>query len=129
MDGVNQDKKEHAIRIFTTNEPVDDFDPAFLRPGRIDCTFEFAKPTLRERRKLIEEFWAPEIVEHLSSQLEAVLEDTKDLTFAEIESIRSFLIMHKISQGKWDIGYALDAFHQRHEGKITNRKSFGFQSH
>jgi hypothetical protein len=132
MDGIDQDKKDHRIRIFTTNEPIDDFDPAFLRPGRIDCCFEFNKPTTDLRRKLIEEFWSPEIVDYLVAQKEMdnLLTDTEDLTFAEVEAIRSFLIMHKISQGPWDIRYALDAFHQRH-GQSTlkmYKKKVGFES-
>jgi hypothetical protein len=131
MDGIDQDKKDHRIRIFTTNEPIDDFDPAFLRPGRIDCCFEFNKPTINLRKKLIEEFWSPEIVAYLNEkkELDNLLADTDNLTFAEVEAIRSFLIMHKISQGPWDIRYALDAFHQRH-GQSTlkmHKKKVGFE--
>lgn len=43
LDGV--DKHDGLVRIFSTNQPVDDIDEAILRPQRIDVQIKFELPS------------------------------------------------------------------------------------
>ena len=51
MDGIR--REENVVRIFTTNEPVGEIDPAFTRPGRIDVRITIGLPTPDLRRTLV----------------------------------------------------------------------------
>ena len=52
MDGMSEGG--HLVRIFTTNESVEELDPAFTRPGRIDRCITLDKPDQDLRRQLIQ---------------------------------------------------------------------------
>lgn len=52
LDGV--DKREGRVIIVSTNEPVNDIDPALTRPGRFDTIVNFDYPTLELTRQFCE---------------------------------------------------------------------------
>lgn len=124
MDGMSD--KGHLIRIFTTNERVEDLDPAFTRPGRIDCCVSLEKPTMSLRKKLVEMHWPLDLRNGIN--VDTLLERSQDFSFAELEAIRTILVTNKILAGEdWDLDRAFDEFKaQRAEGKRKG-KGVGFQ--
>ena len=120
MDGLADDG--HLIRIFTTNEPLDTLDKAFIRPGRIDKCITFNPPSEDLRKKLIAT-WPEEIRNNID--MEEILERSHDFSFAELEAIRTFLVTNKIlGSEKWNLDRAFEEFFQRRPEK--KRKGMGF---
>jgi AAA+ superfamily predicted ATPase len=123
MDGMSE--KGHLIRIFTTNEPVSELDPAFTRPGRIDKCITLEKPTLKLRRQLVETVWPKEITQNID--VESLLNDSADFSFAELEAIRTFLVTNKtLGDGTWDLKRAFDEFNARRAEKKRRGTRAGF---
>ena len=120
------------ILIFITNENLDDIDPAFIRPGRIDKCFMIRKPTPKMRRQLIEERWHDEILEYLDkdNRLDYLMEGSDGFSFAELESIKSILVTNKLmGTCNWDIEAAFKEFHEGRETFSQTKygnKRFGF---
>jgi cell division protease FtsH len=112
MDGINQ--AEHIVRIFTTNESIEDMDPAFIRPGRIDKCFKFHKPTREHRERLIIERWHQEILGYLNNNklLEKLLDETEHFSFAELEAVRTILVTNKLMKtNEWNLEDAMNDFY------------------
>ncbi len=110
MDGVIE--ADHIVRIFTTNEKLGEMDPAFVRPGRIDRCVTINKPTAELRRKLITTVWPQEIQDNIN--VDFLVEESNDFSFAEVEAIRSYLVTNKIiGHGRWDLDAALAEFDER----------------
>lgn len=122
MDGMHEGG--HLIRIFTTNEKVEDMDPAFTRPGRIDKCITIQKPTETLRRKLIETVWPEEIRNGID--VPRLVQESDDFSFAELEAIRTFLVTNKIlGDGTWDLDKAFKDF-ERRSSENTGKKRVGF---
>ena len=110
MDGVIE--ADHIVRIFTTNEKVEDLDPAFVRPGRIDRCIRIDKPTKELREQLVKTVWPQEIVENID--VERLIGESDGFSFAEVEAIRSFLVTNKVVNDMgWDLEQALAEFEER----------------
>ncbi len=126
MDGMSD--KSHLVRIFTTNEPVQDLDAAFTRPGRIDKCITLPKPTKELRKKLVVDHWPKEIQENIN--LEELLNDSRDFSFAQLEAIRTFLVTNKIlGDGTWDLQRAFEEYHgNKADKKKTGAVGFGAKS-
>lgn len=124
MDGMSD--KGHLVRIFTTNEPVSELDPAFTRPGRIDESITVEKPTRELREKLVSKVWPVELKAGIDT--ETLLDRTDDFSFAEMEAIRTLLVTNRImGDGTWDLERAFREFHARRaEKKRKGGKSVGF---
>ncbi len=85
MDGI--DKSEHVgIRIFTTNESIDNIDIAFKRPGRIDKIFKFEKPADDLREKFVKT-WGDEILKHVD--VDSLIDTTGGFSFAYMSEIKN----------------------------------------
>ena len=84
MDGVNKNSNP-CVTIFSTNEKVENIDPAFLRPGRIDVRLEIGLPTDDLRKEYLDT-WETDIFDCVSK--ETILNKTKGWSFAEIEEIK-----------------------------------------
>ncbi len=110
MDGMDQ--KSDVVRIFTTNEKIDKLDKAFTRPGRIDCTFTINKPDASLRRKLVES-WPEEMISHID--IDALIIQSDDFSFAELEAIRSNLVTNFIFNQEWNLNKAFKDFSARRE--------------
>jgi hypothetical protein len=118
MDGLKE--SDHVIRIFTTNEQVGDLDDAFMRPGRIDHRFVFGKPDRVLRRELVES-WPDEILDNIN--METLLENTDENSFAELEAIRGNLVTNFLFGDKtWNLGKALEEFYNG-AGSFGNAKT------
>jgi AAA+ superfamily predicted ATPase len=119
MDGMFNDS--HLIRIFTTNERVNDLDPAFTRPGRIDKCITLSKPDEKLRRRLVET-WPKEIKDNLD--LDKLIKLSTNFSFAEMESIHTLLVTNKIlGNGKWDLERA---FREHNERSKNDNRKLGF---
>lgn len=122
MDGMSE--KGHLVRIFTTNEEVSGLDAAFIRPGRIDKCITLPKPTTDLRRRLITEIWPKEIQDNID--IESLLNESKDFSFAELESIRTFLVTNKIlGDATWDLNRAFDEYYA-YRAEKRKRSGVGF---
>lgn len=120
MDGMSD--SDHLVRIFTTNERVDSLDKAFIRPGRIDKCITIEKPNEKLREKLIQS-WPKEIVNNINVQ--DLIERSNNFSFAELESIRTFLVTNKVvGNSGWNLDKAFNEFHDRQAGK--KHVKFGF---
>jgi DNA replication protein DnaC len=95
MDGM--DEKERSVRIFSTNENIEDMDPAFRRPGRIDMIFEFPLPSVELRTKFIKT-WNKEI--HDIIPLKEIVDFTEGFSFAEMEEVRNQLLLNYVINDK-----------------------------
>ena len=122
LDGI--DIKEGVVYVFTTNCPLGRIDRAFKRPGRIDVVLQLRFPGAELRRKLIER-WHPDIVAALP--VERAVEQTKDMSFAEIEELKNLLIQRYIETEAWDWQWARRQFRaNREEFRMTSRHRVGF---
>jgi hypothetical protein len=87
LDGAN--KRLNQVRIFTTNESIDNVEAAFLRPGRIDRAIEIKNPT----RELIAEYY-----NQMDEQVKAAIRPLEwelqvdGFSFAQLAAIYSFLL-------------------------------------
>ena len=123
MDGMYEGSG-HVIRIFTTNELVDELDPAFTRPGRIDKRITFDRPDSTLRRKLVLDVWPQEIKENID--VEALVERSEGFSFAEVEAIRTFLVTEKIlGSGVWNLEKAFDEYESRSAERKRGGVGFG----
>lgn len=130
MDGISQSK--NVVRIFTTNEDVSNFDTAFVRPGRIDRIFSFDNPTASMRQALIDN-WHEEILGYIKEDnlyYEFINESTDGLTFAEINSIKNYLVTNKILNDEWNLDLAIEnaTMDKEDKGAKKQRKKMGFNS-
>jgi len=128
MDGFTQ--TDHIIRIFTTNETLNDMDEAFVRPGRIDRSFIIRQPNSDLRRKLVLERWPKEILDYLADEkFEELILRSEGFSFAELECIRSLLVANKLIGGHgWDLYRAFEDYYNGRETLIEgkNKTSLGF---
>jgi cell division protease FtsH len=84
LDGIEKATKPRVV-IFSTNEKVENIDPAFLRPGRIDLHITIDNPDDSLRRTFIES-WEPSTLGYLN--VDEVVAKTDGWSFAEIEEIQ-----------------------------------------
>lgn len=103
MDGLHL--KTTCCRIFTTNEDVEDFDTAFYRPGRIDIALEIKPPNRDLRSRFIMD-WYKDIVENID--VDWAVKHTEGFSFADLEGLKSNLVILHEAKGKWDLQTALD---------------------
>lgn len=122
MDGLSQNK--NLIRIFTTNESVGELDKAFIRPGRIDRCITLEKPSADLRRKLIENYWAKDLISSINC--ERLIEKTEGFSFAELEAVKTTLVTNWIFDNNvWDLDKAIEEVSSQQFGKI---KEIGFKN-
>jgi hypothetical protein len=101
-----------TVCLFTSNSRWQDLDAAFRRPGRIDLVLQFPRPDAELRRRFVAERWHEEIIAALD--IEAVVESTEGLSFAEIDEVKKLLVLGHLEVGRWDWDAAWNAFRQNH---------------
>ena len=121
LDGISE--QSCCVRIFTTNESLDEMDDAFKRPGRIDRSIKLGLPTPELRKKLIESW--PNEFSGLILQQDAVSK-TEGFTFAELEFLRTTLVINTLTHNDpWNLNRALnDVKHRLCD--IQNKDAVGF---
>ena len=97
-----------VVRIFTTNEAVDSFDSAFIRPGRIDQFITVPKPTSKLLRESVNR-WPEEIKNAID--ISYLVEKMEGRSFAEVESVRVNLVSNYLFGTKdWRLDLAMKKF-------------------
>ena len=122
LDGL--DLHHGVVYIFTTNATLTQLDPAFLRPGRIDLVLEFRRPSAELRRKLITQHWHADLINAID--VDHVVQQTADLSFAEMEEIERLTVLAYLEHGDWNWNRALSEFHRGRGEK--SRAAIGFQA-
>jgi ATP-dependent Zn protease len=112
MDGLS--KSQNSIRIFSTNEHIENMDAAFLRPGRIDKIYKFDKPTEELRKKFIED-WAYD--ELKLEPLDEIVKKTDDFSFAELAELRNELLLGKLVYDNYDLNATLSGMVKKSKDK------------
>lgn len=123
LDGIRV--RQGVVYLFTTNAGIDDLDPAFRRPGRIDHMIHFSPPNADLRREFMSKYWPREIASQLP--LDRAVEETDGLSFAELDEIKKQLVLNYLDSGHWDWDEALGMFRIRMEDE-TPRRIIGFNA-
>ncbi|MBD3675257.1 MAG: ATP-binding protein [Planctomycetaceae bacterium] len=123
LDGIRV--RQGVVYLFTTNAGIDDLDPAFRRPGRIDHMIHFSAPNPDLRRDFMSKYWPREIAGQLP--LDRAVEETGGLSFAELDEIKKQLVLNYLDSGHWDWDEALGMFRIRMEDE-TPKKFIGFNT-
>ena len=109
LDGI--ELNTGVVYLFTSNAPLNELDPAFRRPGRIDQVICFELPAAELRERLVREQWPAAIVDVLD--VPRVVEQTDGLSFAEIDELKKLLVLHYLDHQEWDWEHARDQFRLR----------------
>lgn len=120
LDGINP--VDGVVYVFTTNY-IEELDPAFVRPGRIDLWLLFKAPTPKLRQKFIETNFDQEILK--IAQVEDLIERTRDYTYAEIEEIRKLFCMDIIDDKELDVDRTFATF-DKHRKEFEERAKLGY---
>ncbi|MEX0586450.1 MAG: ATP-binding protein [Pirellulales bacterium] len=123
LDGIGQ--PIDVVYLFSTNLPLEEIDAAVRRPGRIDIVIHFAKPDTEMRRQLIVTRWQAEIVDALD--VEHVVAETAEMSFAELEEARRLLVMRRFETGRWDWPAVRRALGERN-AMLHVRRRIGFST-
>lgn len=121
LDGLYP--REGVVYLFTSNTRWSDLDPAFRRPGRIDLLLTFPRPDADLRRRFVIERWHPELTAVLD--LDSVVSETEDLTFAEMDEVKKLLVLRYLDEGRWDWTSAWAAYTESH-GRSRLQRKIGF---
>lgn len=122
LDGIKVN--EGAVFVFTSNCAPELIDRAFKRPGRLDVVLHFNAPRAELRRQLIDR-WHTDIRSHLD--IEDAIAVTDGFSFAEIEELKSLLVMHYLESGVWDWSWARRQFEEnRRDLDAKKGKRLGF---
>jgi hypothetical protein len=102
---------------------LEDLDPAFRRPGRIDIVMHFPRPDAALRHRFIKENWHPSISAAIN--LDRATADTEGLSFAELDEVKKLLVLGFLENGNWNWPQAWESF-TRGRGDSAGRRTIGF---
>jgi len=123
LDGITVN--EGVVFVFTSNCAPELIDRAFKRPGRLDLVLHFEPPGAELRQQLIQR-WHADIRRHLD--VAKVVSSTNGCSFAEIEELKTLLVMQHLHGGVWDWNAAMEQFAiNRRELKTEPQRRVGFQ--
>jgi hypothetical protein len=121
LDGLRL--RQGVVYLFTTNAGIDDLDPAFRRPGRIDHMIRFSPPSVALRREFVANYWPREISRDLP--VDQAVRETEGLSYAELDEIKKQLVLNFLDSGRWDWDEAFGMFRIRLEEE-QSRRPIGF---
>lgn len=121
MDGI--ETHESLVYIFTTNLPLDRIDPAFKRPGRLDLTLSFPKPTAELRRRLVDR-WHEDI--RGSVDVERIVREMEGRSFAEIEEHKNLMVLGYLNREEWSWDWACEQFERNRDETMREKGTIGF---
>lgn len=114
-----------VVKIFTTNEDIENMDEAFLRPGRIEKMYKFPVPDEGMREKFIRA-WHKTILDKIpDSDIMWLAKNTKGFSFAWMEEIKSKIFNRMIKNQKLDFQEIVNDISLSTVKK--NEKSVGFK--
>lgn len=123
MDGPTITATEPVLRVFTTNETLENIDEAFIRYGRIDKVINLSLPTSILRRKFIDS-WHKYILDKLSDeQKNYIVTKTDGQSFAWLESVKTELFKQIVNNQPIDV---IEAVKNGKNIIVTEEKRFGF---
>jgi SpoVK/Ycf46/Vps4 family AAA+-type ATPase len=123
LDGLHP--RQGIVYLFTSNVQVNQLDPAFRRPGRIDLFIHFPRPDAELRRRFVVEHWHADIAGALD--IDEVTSATEGLSFAEMDEIKKLLVLRFLEVGVWDWKWAWSAYGDGHRGGNATQR-IGFNS-
>ncbi len=129
MSGANKNHKSRAV-VFTTNEEINNLDPAFLRAGRLSVIREIKPPTAELRRRLVLERWPENIVNQIKKEdsLDFFVENTDGFSFAETDDVRTIILVNQFDGKHLTLREALEEYYLNKEQKpVFKEKKVGFQ--
>lgn len=112
-----------ALRIFSTNESVQNIDSAFLRPGRVDKCFSFENPNTELRKRFINT-WDQNILN--SIDVSEFIKRSEGFSFADMDLVKQVLVSNFLSSGKWDMPVAIREFECRCSVESYRKSGIGF---
>jgi cell division protease FtsH len=115
-----------VVYLFTSNARLEDLDPAFRRPGRIDLVMQFPRPDAELRRRFITEHWHADINEAID--VDRAVPDTDGLSFAELDEVKKLLVLAFLEKGCWDWQQAIEHF-TGGRTQAAARSAIGFNRH
>jgi cell division protease FtsH len=121
LDGLHL--RQGVVYLFTTNAGIEDLDPAFRRPGRIDHMIRFNAPTPELRREFLTGYWPTEIAQAIP--IDRAVAATDGLSFAELDEIKKQLVLNYLDSHRWDWEEAFGMFRIRMEEERP-RRPLGF---
>ena len=122
LDGVTKAQRG-AIRVFTSNESVEDMDPAFRRPGRIDKAIEIPLPNDGLKLQFIQT-WNTELLKNIKA--ENIQSACKGMSFAEMDEVQRAMIVNWLESKQWDLDLAIEQTRNRLSDLPQHRESVGF---
>lgn len=102
LEGV--ERPEGVVYVFTTNSPVDQIDPAIIRPGRIDVVLPFNEPDELLVRQFVWDVWPKSVTQHLAPDAHV---DLYGMSYAVIDEIKRLFVLGFLDHGEWDWAEAL----------------------
>jgi hypothetical protein len=120
LDGI--DTHLGVVYLFTSNARLEQLDPAFRRPGRIDVIMQFPRPDSLLRRRLIDECWHAEL--RASLEIDQVVAATEGLSFAEMEEVKKLLVMHYFDTGRFNWPWAWNSYCAGRGNSVRRRIGF-----
>lgn len=118
MDGLNG--RNTKLFFITTNEDVQNIEPAFLRPGRIDRIFHFDNPGHDSREKYYLEITSPLFKEKISK--DDFVSNTETLSYAELKFVHDNVLSNILTSKNYDVKEVVDILLDRKD----NQKKMGF---
>ena len=115
-----------VVYLFTSNARLEDLDPAFRRPGRIDLVMQFPRPDAELRRRFIAEHWHADI--NSAIDVDRAVTDTDGLSFAELDEVKKLLVLAFLQSGRWDWPQAFENF-TGGRTQAAARPAIGFDRH
>lgn len=110
-------KDSDSMRIFSTNERVENIDAAFLRAGRIDKIIHIDNPCAKLRKK----FWLNNIID--GHTVDTLVADTEGMSFANMQFIYNRYRLAQMQGTEFTLRYWVDELNDR---KHIDKKSLGF---
>lgn len=118
MDGLSG--RNTKLFFITTNEDVQNIEPAFLRPGRIDRIFHFDNPGHDSREKYYLEITSPLFKEKISK--DDFVSNTEKLSYAELKFVHDNVLSNILTNKNYDVKEVVDILLDRKD----NQKKMGF---
>lgn len=108
------------LRIFTTNESIENIDRAFLRPGRIDTVIAVESPNKKTREKIFANWKS-----NIKFDIDKIVDCTEGSTYAELNMYKIYMVDSFHKNGSIDTEEIINK--SRKAISIEQNKQMGFR--